>query len=154
HRECAWPGRLTLDLDGKGGRFTQQWALYREAWVRLPGDSARWPQEVRVDGKPQPVAASEGAPAVRLGKGKHEVSGVFVWDELPELLPIPEATGLLLLTLEGKPVPFPNRDPLGQLWLKARVAPSAAEARLDVRVYRQLTDGVPLELTTRVELRV
>src|SRR5258706_13952809 len=51
-RQCAWPSRLSLDLDENSGRLTQQWRIYRDAWVPLPGDATRWPQDVRVDGKP------------------------------------------------------------------------------------------------------
>lgn len=152
--ECAWPARLALDLDEKGGRFAQQWRVYRDVWVSLPGDASRWPQDVRVDGKPAAVAARDGAPSVRLLKGKHEISGSFAWSELPEILPVPARTGLVALTLDGQAVPLPRRDPQGQLWLRVRTAAAAEEARLDVRVFRRLVDEVPAELTTRVELRV
>jgi hypothetical protein len=152
--ECAWPARLSLDLDERGGRFTQQWRAYRDLWVLLPGDASRWPQDVRVDGKPAVVAPRDGAPAVRLLKGKHEISGSFAWNELPEILPIPPRTGLVALTLDGQAVPLPRRDPLGQLWLRVRTTAAAEEARLDVRVYRRLADEVPVELTTRIELQV
>jgi hypothetical protein len=152
--ECAWPARLALDLDEKGGRFTQQWRVYRDAWVSLPGDASRWPLDVRVDGKPAVVAARDGAPAVRILEGKHEISGTFAWSELPEILPIPPGTGLVALSLDGRAVPAPRRDPQGQLWLRVRAAAAAEEARLEVRVYRRIADEVPAELATRVELRV
>ncbi len=152
--ECAWPARLALELDEKGGHFTQQWRVYRDIWVSLPGDASRWPQDVRVDGKPAAVAPRDGAPAVRLLKGKHEISGSFAWSELPEILPIPARTGLVALTLDGQAVPLPRRDPQGQLWLRVRASAGAEEARLDVHVYRRLADEVPAELATRVELRV
>src|SRR2546422_11530917 len=29
HRQCAWPSRLTLDLDARAGRFTQDWLVQR-----------------------------------------------------------------------------------------------------------------------------
>lgn len=153
-RRCAWPSRLVLELDEKSGRLAQQWRIDREDWVALPGDALRWPQDVRVDGKPATVVLRDGAPAVRLGKGKHEVAAAFAWDQLPELLPIPAETGLVALTLDGRTVPFPKRDPLGQLWLKSRARDIAEESRLDVRVDRHVTDEIPLEVATRVELQV
>jgi hypothetical protein len=152
--ECAWPARLALDLDEKGGRFTQQWRVYRDSWVSLPGDASRWPLDVRVDGKPAVVAPRDGAPAVRILEGKHEISGTFAWSELPEILPIPPRTGLVALSLDGQAVPLPRRDPQGQLWLRVRATAAAEEARLEVRVYRRIADEVPAELATRVELRV
>ncbi len=153
-RRCVWPSRLVLELDETSGRFTQQWRVDREDWVPLPGDPTRWPQDVRVDGKPATVVPQGGVPAVRLGKGKHEVVAAFAWDQLPELLPVPPETGLIALTLDGQTVAFPKRDPLGQLWLKSRAGAAVEEARLDVRVDRRVTDEIPLELATRVEIRV
>ena len=36
-RECVWPGRLELALDGSGGRFEQRLFVAAESDVRLPG---------------------------------------------------------------------------------------------------------------------
>ena len=48
HRPCSWPSRLELRLGEAGGEFRQQWELYREAWVPLPGDAeSLLPQELR-----------------------------------------------------------------------------------------------------------
>jgi hypothetical protein len=153
-RQCAWPARLVLELDEKSGRFSQQWRAYSDAWIPLPGDARRWPLDVRIDGKPTPAVVHDGAPALHLSRGKHEISGSFAWSELPELLSIPAETGLVALSLDGKAVPFARRDPQGQLWLKSRPSTVAEEARLDIRVYRRVTDDIPLEITTAVELRV
>ncbi|MGH7896838.1 MAG: hypothetical protein ACREQQ_02735 [Candidatus Binatia bacterium] len=153
-RLCGWPSRLALELGSAGGRFTQDWRLFRDGWVPLPGDENHWPEDVRADGKPASVALHHGFPAVRLGRGKHVVTGAFAWNSLPELLPIPAETGLVSLTLGGSPVAFPNREPQGQLWLQKRSGETGEEARLEVRVFRRLIDEVPLELVTRIELRV
>ena len=83
HRQCAWPSRLTLDLDARAGRFTQDWLVQRAGWVPLPGDAARAPLDVRADGKPAAVTLRSGVPSVRLERGAHTVSGVFAWDSLP-----------------------------------------------------------------------
>src|SRR2546428_344519 len=153
-RQCAWPSRLMLDLDGRAGRFTQDWLVQRAVWVALPGDAARAPLDVRADGKPAAVTFRSGVPSVRLERGAHTVSGVFAWDSLPELLPIPAETGLVSLALNGKPVAFPHRDPQGQLWLQRRMVASTEESRLDVVVHRRVIDDIPLQLVTRVELKV
>src|SRR5215468_8204468 len=44
-RRCLWPSRLDLELADHGGRFGQDWMLYDEEWVPLPGDAKSWPQE-------------------------------------------------------------------------------------------------------------
>ena len=153
-RQCVWPSRLALELDARSCRLTQQWLVHRDGWVPLPGDDRLWPQDVRVDGKPAPVTQRNGTPHVRLLRGAHTITGTFEWDTLPESLPIPPATGLLALTLQGKRVPFPQRDEQGRLWLQQRSAAAHEEDRLDVVVHRRVVDDIPLQLVTRIELRV
>ena len=48
--QCAWPERLVLDLDARGGRFAQRWALFADTWIALPGDLEHWPRDVQLDG--------------------------------------------------------------------------------------------------------
>jgi hypothetical protein len=153
-RQCAWPSRLSLDLGERSGRFTQEWLAYREEWVALPGDARTWPLDVRLDGAPAPVVARGGGPAVRLPKGWHAVSGGFAWDAPPPLLQVPAGTGLLRLTLRGRPVPFPARDAEGRVWLEKRAGAGREESRLEITVLRHLLDDVPLVLATRVDLAV
>lgn len=153
-RECEWPARLQLTLDDKGGRFTQGFKVYeREAWLQLPGAERHWPQDVKVDGKPAIVVASEARPTVLVPPGEHTVTGDFQWDSLPEALEIPPQTGLLALTLKGQPVPQPNRDGEGRVFLQ-REATQAETDHLEVDVHRLVTDEIPLTLTTRVMLKV
>jgi len=153
-RQCVWPSRLSLDLDERSGRFTQQWLVHRDGWVPLPGDERLWPHDVRVDGQPATLTQLDSAPRVRLQGGPHTITGAFEWDALPEILPVPPATGLVALTLHGRPVPFPARDELGRLWLQQRPAAEQEENRLDVVVHRRVVDDIPLLLVTRIELRV
>ncbi|HZN02064.1 MAG TPA: hypothetical protein VFD06_00605, partial [Candidatus Polarisedimenticolia bacterium] len=153
-RACLWPSRLDLDLGDRGGQFRQDWQVYRDAWVALPGDARAWPQDVRVDGRPAPLTARSEAPAVRLTKGRHRVEGRFTWPSLPPLLPVPADSALLGLTVRGRAVPFPVRDAEGRVWLEKLASTEEEESRLDIVVHRLLDDDVPPVLITRVELRV
>ncbi|MFH1725533.1 MAG: hypothetical protein ABII00_13060 [Elusimicrobiota bacterium] len=153
-RMCAWPAGLKLELHGKGGRFTQRWKVYEESWIALPGEAKRWPQDVRVGDAPASVILREDRPQLRLKDGKHTVTGSFRWDSLPELLQIPPETGLLALTVRGKPVRFPVRDESGRLWLQKAQADSKEKARLEVDVHRRVTDDIPLRLDTHIRLKV
>ncbi len=153
-RGCVWPSQLSLDVDEQGGRFTQRWRLHAEAQVPLPGDARRWPEDLRLDGKPAPVA-DRGAPVVTLSAGDHLLTGRFRWKALPELLQIPRQTGIVRLSIQGRVVPIPNRDAEGRLWLRKRANDDASEAsRVEVVVHRHVADEVPLRLETRIELRV
>jgi hypothetical protein len=154
-RQCAWPARLTLALDEQGGTFTQRWDVERDLWVDLPGDARHWPQDATVDGAAAVVVAHGGIPRVKLSTGRRAVTGRFLWQRLPELLPIPATTGLLELSVGGQAVPFPNRDSAGRLWLQRREEPEGEGSnRIDVAVHRLVDDDIPLVLATRLQLDV
>ena len=110
HR-CLWPSRLTLTVDETSARFAQDFRVYRDTFVMLPGDPARWPLDVRIDGKPAPAIRHNEMPAVYLKAGSHTVEGSFAWDHMPQILSVPPETGLVSLTVDGKSVDFPNREP-------------------------------------------
>ncbi len=150
---CAWPASLELSLDDHGGRFTQKWHMDAKKWVPLPGDEKRWPSDVKVDNAAAVVVAQGGAPSVSLAPGEHTVSGAFRWDTMPESLHVPPETGLLALGLRGASVANPNRDAQGMVFLQ-KAAKNEEGNALEFVVHRKIQDGVPLVLTTRVELRV
>ena len=149
---CAWPERLTLTLDSKGGKFEQRWEVFAESWVRLPGSVEHWPQQVRVNGAPGAVVAHDGFPSLRLAAGTHDVSGLLAWPVRPESVAIDARTAIVDLTLDGKHIPQPER-PDGDVWLgKQRTAEQPVS--LEVQVYRLLQDEVPAMLVTRIRLQV
>ncbi|OLE66749.1 MAG: hypothetical protein AUG09_05975 [Acidobacteria bacterium 13_1_20CM_2_68_7] len=150
-RRCSWPSRLALDLNQRGGRFSQQWVLEHDARVPLPGDAKIWPLDVRVDGRAAVVDAEKGAPGVRLPAGWHAIGGVFEWSSVPPVLQVPTETGLVALLIGGRAVPFPGRDEQGRLWLQKTPAGEQVEDRLDLTVSRRLTDDIPPVLTTRMD---
>jgi hypothetical protein len=151
---CAWTGRLRLDLGERGGSFVQEAVVDREAWMDLPGEAGRWPQQVRVNGREVAVMDRGGRPAVRLGPGSHRIEGRLAFDRLPEMLAVPSSTALVDLVLGGEAVRFPRREADGSLWLRRRSTGEDAEARLELRVARKVSDGVPMRITTRLQLEV
>lgn len=157
---CSWPSRLRLELRDKGGGFVSVVRTYRRMAVALPGSGKHWPQDVRVDGQPAVVLAEGGSsdedavPVVSVGPGAHMILGSFLWDELPESLEAPKDVGILTLVVRGAQVLHPTRDDDGRVFLQKEDSGEEEEDSLDVTVHRKLTDGVPLQLTTRIELRV
>jgi hypothetical protein len=149
---CAWPGPLELSVDAQGGRFSQHWRVDAESWVALAGDAIHWPEHVTVDGAPAALVDRDGVPSLRLGTGTHAVTGEFRWSQRPEVLPVPAAVGLVTLIVGGTRVAAPQRSPQG-LFLGRRAA-AREEDRLDVRVFRKLTDDQPSRLLTRLTLSV
>ena len=150
----VWPTALEMNVQAEAGTFSLEVTAFDEAWVALPGGPGHWPQDVRADGQAVPVIRRDSAPSVKLRAGRHQLTGRYRWDALPENLPIPPAIGVLRLTLNGQPVEAPNWDSQGLLWLQRTPAEAADEDQLSVKVYRLLRDGIPMWLTTAVELTV
>ena len=150
---CEWPGVLELKAGSRGAEFAQEWNVFQESWVSLPGSESNWPQEVTVDGKPVAVLGRSGVPSVKLAAGRHRLAGRFLWNALPESLVLPPAIGLLRLELNGQTVRSPVRDDDNQLWLQSR-GKVEGEEDAQVRVYRKVADGVPVSIETRIRLEV
>ncbi|MCL2871651.1 MAG: hypothetical protein FWF41_01490 [Betaproteobacteria bacterium] len=151
---CAWPGVLTLEVNDKGAAFTQLWQVMADSWVPLPGDSRDWPQEVTVNGSPQPVLPYGEIPAVWLTAGEYHLRGRILWQERPQALTIPSMSALVALSINGKPVqPLQRKDNRLTLGRSTAAANEAADT-FDLQVYRKLTDGVPAQLTTLLQLQV
>lgn len=150
---CAWPGRLLLDLDDGGGRFRMTVVVDRETFVTLPGAKTRWPLDVRTQHGPAVVLEQHGLPTIKLPPGAHEVDGRFQWSRLPETLTIPERIALVDLRLNNAPIQRPKRDG-GLLWLESAPRQADNQERLEVEVFRQIQDGVPVLVTTLLRLTV
>ncbi len=157
NRRCAWPSELSLELNPAGGSFEHTWQVYVESWIILPGDAEHWPQDITVNGESTPLSRRDGRPALQLDPGDYKLRGTFIWDALPESLLIPADTGVVQLTVGGESVTFPDIDAGGQLWLRERDTGGRAEApadRLDLYVTRRVSDDIPLQLVTRIELDI
>ncbi|OQW91926.1 MAG: hypothetical protein BWK79_15780, partial [Beggiatoa sp. IS2] len=155
---CQWPAYLALIVTANRAEFKQTWQLYHAGWVALPGDADHWPQDVQVDKAQILVADRAGVPSVYLPEGQITLTGQFLWEQRPENLPVPKNTGLIELTLEGTVIPTPELDEEGRLWLRQRGGQNEGEAaeenRLELRVYRQIDDDIPLQIVTQIELDV
>ena len=158
-RQCVWPGRLQVEASDAGGTFTLSVWLDRPSLVRLPGGSDMWPQEVQ-GGAGAPLvlrAGGDGYPEVELPRGAHTVRGRFVWSKPPEVLQVPPELGVVQLTLRDAAVEHPRFDAEGRLWLDVGGAASGEADQADslrVSVYRQIHDGVPIRVVTRLALNV
>ena len=152
--KCRWPTRMHLDISTSQGRFEQDWLMFAESWVPLPGGEALWPDNVTIDGKPTAVVLHDNGPSVRLSPGEHRITGGFVWKQIPKMIPVPPSLGLLLLTVNGRTIPTPVIDSKGQLWLQQEHAETFKKEELKVRVYRLITDTVPMQVTSLLRLDV
>lgn len=154
-RICAWPSTLNLKATSQGASFEQTWILYEDGIIPLPGDKLNWPVSVEVDRKSYPVIDHQGNPALSLKLGKYKIQGLFQWQRLPNWLSLSSATGLVNLNVDGKPIPFPqfNGQKIG-LGLKQKNADPSSPATLNIKVYRNIIDDIPLTIDTKIILDV
>lgn len=152
-RECAWPGRLMLDVGKDGARFSLDVHVDARSWVGLPGDARNWPQQVSADGKPIVVLDHGGVPSLQLLPGDYAIRGVLPWDSRPARLRVPESIGLVTLTLDSHAVNRVERNG-DQLTLGEAAAAQRAADALSLRVYRKLSDGLPTTLETQLQFNV
>ncbi|MEZ5534328.1 MAG: MARVEL domain-containing protein [Thiolinea sp.] len=154
-RACRWPSRLWLQLGEKGGSFSQQWQVFTETQVRLPGDQNNWPQRVSDDrGELLLVEEKDGFPQVTLPAGEHTISGEFLWQKLPKTLRITPESGLINLQVNGRAIKNPRFNAQHQLWLTQGEEEVASEDNLDLQVFRKIIDTHPLQVVTSIRLRV
>ncbi|NJO16186.1 MAG: hypothetical protein HC877_10655 [Thioploca sp.] len=155
---CYWPSYLELTVTNQQGQFRQIWQVYAPGWINLPGDKDYWPQQVKLNGNPALVADRNEIPSVFVAEGEFVLEGQFHWEERPKSLSIPIQTGLVNLIIDNVPVDIPQFDEQGRLWLNQQdslqPAGAANENRLDLKVYRQIIDEIPLQVVTRIDLEV
>jgi hypothetical protein len=154
-KRCSWPGALKLALNNNGGRFNGEWTLYRADWVILPGDQQNWPQQVVVDHQPAVVIEHNGKPSIWLAAGHFQIDGNYHWDSLPDNLAISDDTGLIELNINNASIAYPRIEQ-GAIWLTQQQDASdpIQQNSLDLQVFRQVIDSIPLQIITRLELNV
>jgi len=150
---CAYPDRLTIDLKESSGYFEQEWTVYARSWVSLPGNNKIWPENVRVNQKSLPVISRNNRPSVELQEGRYKITGEFNWQQMPGSLSIPEETALIGLSIANKKIKQVDFRS-GRLWLKSTSIKPHQNNRLDIQVFRKITDSIPLRVTTHIKLDV
>ncbi|MCY3839769.1 MAG: hypothetical protein OXH09_14130 [Gammaproteobacteria bacterium] len=128
-------------------------AYAKEQWIPLPGDGEVWPRAVATTGRDVSVVLRNGAPAILLSPGRHDVRGGFAWDERPATLAVPRESGLLSLTVDGQRIVLPRISDQG-VWLGRGEQVAKARDTLVTNVYRRLDDDVPTRLLTVFEIDV
>lgn len=157
-KHCSWSTQLSLNLNASKGEFSGTWQVYKnDDWVYLVGDEKHWPLSVTANGKTAWVMDKGGRPAIKLTTGIYDIKGEFLWDTIPDNLTLPDDTGLISLQMNGQAIQTPTiRD--GQLWLKesdrGQAKPENVQNRVDMQVFRKISDDVPLQVLTRLNLEV
>jgi hypothetical protein len=142
-RYCSWPSRLVLDIAGNGAGFRQEWLIETKMLVPLPGSKKLWPESVKDATKSVIVIDHDGIPSIWLDPGSHSLTGRFNWEQSPEYIDIPSASGLV--TWKTSTSDTPHLDKEGKLWLKGRNDIKTNELdQTSVQVFRRIQDTIPL----------
>ncbi|MEE4246726.1 MAG: hypothetical protein V2I33_15045, partial [Kangiellaceae bacterium] len=152
-RICAWPGLLDIEINRTRGQFSQNWKVYKDSWVPLPGDKYSWPAMVEVNGKGHLLQSRNGSPYIFLKKGVAKVTGYWRWDSQPEEVRIPQLSGRLSLKLNQRQVRFPEVDS-GILWLGEREHQEQEADEIQLKVFRKISDGQPIFDQTQIYIWV
>lgn len=160
-RSCVWPSELRIDANTQGAKFTQTVETFADSWIRLPGGTGFWPENIR-DANNQltqsklVIRERIGIPEVFLAPGRYELQGEIRWSSIPRTLSIPPASGIIKLQLNGTAVAAPSLESDSQLWLAAiqNAQETQQQDSLQLRVFRKIEDGIPLRISTRLQLDV
>lgn len=152
-RLCAWPGTLQLEISQTRGQFEQNWKVYRDSWVPLPGDNLTWPLVVSVNGQNAMIQNRNQKPYVWLKRGTAKIIGYWKWQQQPQRMFIPPLVANLELTLNGNKIHFPAISN-NQLHFAERNEAQTQADELDIRVYRLLNDDHPMRLITQLHMEV
>lgn len=156
-RHCVFPSRLALTLEDQQGHFESFMQVYEPSWVFLPGNKNYWPQKVNVNDQPALVMSKNGIPSIYLDTGNYQLTGEFIWNQLPDMISIPKNTGIVELSVNGKLIQAPVIKK-GAIWIKAEEGKTAKvghqQNKLDIQVFRKIYDGIPMQITTLIELDV
>jgi hypothetical protein len=154
NRHCDWTSHLELDLKSKKSHFTLKGILFKAQFVLLPGQNGCWPDGIFYKNTALAVIPYKNHPAVFLPEGQFEITGSFLYDHLPESIYIPPQLGLLTLLIDGKTIPDPFISKDHRLWLRTGHTKGPSGNRMHVRMYRLITDSIPMIMTHHLQLSV
>ncbi len=151
-KSCVFLTSLSLTADATGATFTLTGSADAKARMRLPGSSEHWPLDVLVDGRPAVVLEPDAVPQVHVPPGTHVVQGRLRWNGVPDSIQIPPQVAVVQLNVSGRRVERPRREASGLLWLAAEQRAQSEAERLELSVQRRIDDGIPLKITTRIQV--
>ncbi len=157
HHICFIPNKLTLAVDKSKAVFRQKWLVFKPSWVPLPGDDRCWPDQVAIDGNgPVVVIRQKNMPSVFLETGTHTVEGEFFWDKIPDVLSIPEITGVFSLTVNEKKVLTPYVDENSRIWIQKLSSEKKSRKNIinktNISIFRFFEDTIPFKIHTVVRI--
>lgn len=154
--QCTWFETLHLNIAKNNVRFRFAASVLAESRLPLPGGERSWPRGVTINGKPGVVVARGNNPEILLEPGTYQIEGFADLAREKDSFRVPQAFGLVDLTIDGAPHQVTRRNG-DKIWFgspQVTGASSTQENRVSARVFRLLSDDVPMQMETRIELTV
>ncbi|RLA07891.1 MAG: hypothetical protein DRQ51_04490 [Gammaproteobacteria bacterium] len=151
---CEWQTNLELDIKENNTTFKQYIKRYNDGFSFIVGNIKNWPQNVITDNKRLNVINKNGKPAVFLKAGNYTIEGIISHKITTNYLQLPANISIVNLKINKEIIPYPVIDKQGKLWLKKDNKTYNDDDVVDIRVYRQVVDDIPLYLNTHLDLKI
>lgn len=149
--QCQAASDLLLSPSQGGIAFSVRLKTDAPALIPLPGEARAWPSNVRVNGQGATLRYQDNQWFVSVPQGESTVQGQ--WAQSFDRIAVPALFARTVWQPEGRLL----RRESNQVWLKSQAAPASEEDASSppvVQVWRQLTDGQVIRLTTQVLVRL
>lgn len=151
--ECAWPGKLSLEIKPEGGHFVLFVEVLAESELPLPSSVEYRPAELeiaRLDGKPveHSLLERDSLLFAKLPAGKYKITGSLRWDKEPREIPVPGSYAIIDVTRKGE-----LKRGTNTIWFDTSENSDTSNSFF-VDVARAVSDGSPLKIETRIRIQV
>lgn len=153
-RQCAWPRKITLDVQTGKVTFDTYWIVDEPSFVPLVGEGNYWPTNVFVNNNPAKVVSqnidSLSIPGVWLAAGSHQITGEILTQSELTSLPLHIGYAQLSVIEAKKPLSFTLSD--GNNLQLSSAQEAEQEMRISTKVERLLKQGHYWDLKTYIEI--
>jgi len=159
-RQCIWSGELDLSLDDRRLHFHQKWTAFGPGQLSLPYENGAYLESVSLNEASAILSSDDlDRPSIAVNVGDYEVEGVLVLPAQMQSVALGEKTGIVRLEINGQQVIQPAVFH-GELSLQTiehtnneTKIPQEKES-VDVQVWRQISQAIPIQMTTVIDLTV
>ena len=146
NKHCAFISQLNFELDNDSGHFSISGILFKDQWINLPGQTGCWPSSVFNNKNQLLVIEKQNHPSVYLPEGEFHISGKFYYQQQPDVLWIPQNFGLISLIVNTQKILSPYISSDHRLWLDVNTIQKPQDNRLQMSIYRLITDDIPMTM--------
>lgn len=156
--QCVWPAWAKFEIHKDRGSLSLKVEMLSAGRVELPYSAHFLPRDIKVINQ-QGLAVNTDLEFdadklyLHLDQGNFQINTDFLWSEPISEIPVPENYGWVDVQLVGLAGDFKIKRTAKSVLIENRSAADLSDS-LSITVFRKLKDGSPLELETRIRLRI